>query len=232
MWLDEDLTLEGLGTGVAPARTRRRPGARVGAAPAWVRDRLATTPGRLVLVSILVVVGAVLFGAIATGAEQSRERAAQAARSQTEPLLVHAEDLYTALSDANATEATALLSRRRRTDGEAGLGTWPTFASRANALSALDARIGDVGEPRRSRLNTIADQLPVVQRTGRNRARQQPAGVPDRRRLPAPGGASCPRPACFRPPTGSTEPRRSACRRTTTPVARRRRWSRSPSRAP
>jgi len=80
MWLDEDLTLEGLGTGVAPARTRRRPGARVGAAPAWVRDRLATTPGRLVLVSILVVVGAVCFGAIATGAEQSRERAAKAAR--------------------------------------------------------------------------------------------------------------------------------------------------------
>jgi len=110
MWLvDDDVTLEGLGTGVAPAGTRRRRRRGAGAPLAWVRDRLATTPGRLVLVSILVVVGAVVFGAIATGAEQSRERAAKAARSQTEPLLVHAKDLYTSLSDANATVATGLL---------------------------------------------------------------------------------------------------------------------------
>ena len=110
MWVDEDLTLEGLGTAVAPGRTRRRRGAGAGAALAWVRDRLATTPGRLVLVSILVVVGAVVFGVIATGAEQSRERAAKSVRSQTEPLLVQAMNLYTALSDANATVATGLLS--------------------------------------------------------------------------------------------------------------------------
>ena len=118
MWVDEELTLEGVGTGVAPARTRRRLGARLGAVPAWVRDRLATTPGRLVLVSILVVVGAVLFGAIATGAEQSRERAAKSARSQTEPLLVQAKNLYTSLSDANATVATGLLSGGVETEAE------------------------------------------------------------------------------------------------------------------
>src|SRR5580704_7817075 len=99
MWLvDDDVTLEGLGTGVVPSRTRRRRRHGAGAALAWVRDRLATTPGRLVLVSIMVVAGAVVFGAIATGAEQSRERAAKAARSQTEPLLAHAANLYSALS--------------------------------------------------------------------------------------------------------------------------------------
>ena len=76
----------------------------------WVRERLATTPGRLVLISISVIIGAVVFGAIATGAEQSRERAARSAGTQTEPLLAHAARLYTALSDANATEGTALLS--------------------------------------------------------------------------------------------------------------------------
>ena len=159
MWLDEDLTLEGLGTGVAPARTRRRPGARVGAAPAWVRDRLATTPGRLVLVSILVVVGAVCFGAIATGAEQSRERAAKAARSQTEPLLVHAKDLYTSLSDANATVATGLLSggvettaNRNRYLADLRIAT--------NALSALASESGTSAAAPVA-LNTIADQLPL-----------------------------------------------------------------------
>jgi hypothetical protein len=115
MWVvDEDVTLEGLGTGVAPARARRRRGIRVGAVPAWVRDRLATTPGRLVLVSILVVAGAVLFGAIATGAEQSRERAAKAAQSQTEPLLVHAKNLYTSRTRPWRRGCSPAVSRRRR----------------------------------------------------------------------------------------------------------------------
>jgi hypothetical protein len=160
MWLaDDDMTLEGLGTGVAPAHIRRRRGRAAGAALAWVRDRLATTPGRLVLVSILVVVGAVAYGAIATGAEQSRENAAKAAASQTEPLLVHAANLYTALSDANATEATALLSgglepAAKRTRYLADL----RIAS--NALSALTRESGtSVSAP--VALDTIADQLPV-----------------------------------------------------------------------
>ncbi len=159
MWLDEDLTLEGLGTGVAPARTRRRPGARVGAAPAWVRDRLATTPGRLVLVSILVVVGAVCFGAIATGAEQSRERAAKAARSQTEPLLVHAKDLYTSLSDANATVATGLLSGGVETTANRNR----YLADLRIATNALSALAGESGTSAAApvALNTIADQLPL-----------------------------------------------------------------------
>jgi len=157
MWIGEDLTLEGLGTGVVPARTRRRPGARVGSALGWVRDRLATTPGRLVLVSILVVVGAVCFGAIATGAEQSRERAAKSASSQTEPLLTQAASLYTALSDANATEATALLSgglepptKRARYLADIGIAT--------NALSELTREAGTSAS---TPLDTIANQLPV-----------------------------------------------------------------------
>jgi hypothetical protein len=159
MWVGEDLTLEGLGTGVAPARTRRRQTVRAGAAPAWVRDRLATTPGRLVLISISIVVGAVIFGVIATGAEQSRERAAKAARTQTEPLLVQAADLYTALSDANATEATALLQGgleppAKRARYRADLRT------ASNALSALTREAGTSASAPVA-LNTIANQLPV-----------------------------------------------------------------------
>jgi hypothetical protein len=159
MWVGEDLTIEGLGTGVAPARARRRRGLRIGAAPAWVRDRLATTPGRLVLVSILVIVGAVLFGAIATGAEQSRERAAKSARTQTEPLLTQASNLYTALSDANATVATGLLSG----GAETALNRSRYLADLRTATRALSGLTSESGTSAASpvALSTIGDQLPL-----------------------------------------------------------------------
>ncbi len=48
-------------------------------------------------------------GAIAITAERSRAAAAQAARAQTEPLLLQAATLYTALSDASATVTTTFL---------------------------------------------------------------------------------------------------------------------------
>ncbi len=160
MWVvDEDVTLEGLGTGVAPARTPRRRGAGAGAALAWVRDRLATTPGRLILVSILVVVGAVSFGAIAIGAEQSRERAAESARSQTEPLLVQAEHLYTSLSDANATVATGLLSGGVETAANRNRYLGDLVVA-GNALSALTRQAGTAANAP-AELGTIANQLPT-----------------------------------------------------------------------
>jgi len=160
MWVvDEDVTLEGLGTGVAPAGTRRRRGVRIGAVPAWVRDRLATTPGRLVLVSVLVVVGAVCFGAIATGAEQSRERAAKAARSQTEPLLVQAKNLYTSLSDANATVATGLLSGGVETAANRDRYLSDLVVA-SGALSALTQEAGTAANAQ-AELRTIATQLPT-----------------------------------------------------------------------
>lgn len=160
MWVvDEDVTLEGLGTGVAPARTRRRRGIHVGAVPAWVRDRLATTPGRLVLVSILVIVGAVCFGAIATGAEQSRERAAKAAQSQTEPVLVHAKNLYTSLSDANATVATGLLAGGVETAGSRKR-YLSDVAVASDALSALTQEAGTAANAQ-AELGAIATGLPT-----------------------------------------------------------------------
>ena len=159
MWIpDPEVSVEGAGIAAAPGPARSR-SARAGLALGWVRARLATTPGRLVLTSIIVVVGVAVFGIIATGAEQSRERAVRAARVDTEPLLVHAAQLYTALSDANATVATGLL----------GLGGVEPPAARAryfhdlrvatDALTAL-ARGADTAAARAAR-GTIADQLPV-----------------------------------------------------------------------
>jgi hypothetical protein len=74
-----------------------------------VRERLRTTPGRLELVLVAVLAGALCFGVVAGVAERSRERAAQGVRSETEPLLVQAVTLYASLSDANATATTTFL---------------------------------------------------------------------------------------------------------------------------
>jgi len=159
MWTSEpELSLEGIGIAAAPAPARRWR-VRGSAALAWVRERITTTPGRLVLTSVLVVVGAVCFGVIATGAEQSRERAVRAASAGTEPLLVHAVNLYTALSDANATVATGLLA-----------GGLEPPAKRARYLAdlrvaseSLTALTGEAGTSSRASaaLRTVTNQLPV-----------------------------------------------------------------------
>lgn len=77
---------------------------------ARIRERLRTTPGQLELISALVVLGAVGFGLVAALTEGSREQAAQAVRTETEPLLVDAVTLYSALSDANGTVTTNFLT--------------------------------------------------------------------------------------------------------------------------
>ena len=159
MWItDAAVSVEGAGIAAAPAPTRRGRGIAAGAL-GWVRDRLATTPGRLVLISILVVVGAVVFGAIALGAEQSRERAATAARLQTERLLVQAKNLYTALSDANATVATGLLSGGVET--AANRNRYVNDLAHASvALTNLTQEAGTAGNAQAA-LRTIAGQLPT-----------------------------------------------------------------------
>lgn len=158
MWTsDPELSLEGAGIAAAPAPASRRR-SRAGGALGWVRARLATTPGRLALTSVLVVVGAVVFGIVATGAEQSRERAVRAARTSTEPLLVHAVKLYTALSDANATVATGLLSGGL----EVGSSRLRYAHDLQVATSALTALTRGAGTPAaQADLGTIADLLPT-----------------------------------------------------------------------
>jgi hypothetical protein len=156
--VDEDMTLEGVGTGVAPARTRRRRGSRAGLALGWLGARLRTTPGRLVLVSVLVVAGAVVFGIVAAGAEQSRERAVRAARTSTEPLLVHAVKLYTALSEANATVATGLLRGGLERPSSRILYKHDLQVA-TSALTALTRGAGTLRA--QADLGTIADDLPT-----------------------------------------------------------------------
>jgi hypothetical protein len=156
---DQELSLEGVGIATAPAAPTRRGRIRAGSVLDWVRERLTTTPGRLILISVLVVVGAVCFGVIATGAEQSRQRAVRAARANTEPLLVEAVHLYTSLSDANATVATGLL---------AGGVEQPAKRARylrdvreaTESLTALTRQAG-ASSTASAALQTVANRLPL-----------------------------------------------------------------------
>jgi hypothetical protein len=159
MWTsDPDLSMEGVGIATAPASVHRRR-ARAGVVLGWVRDRLTTTPGRLVLISVLVVVGAVCFGVIATSAEQSRERAVQAARTGTEPLLTHAVNLYTSLSDANATVATGLLAGGIETTANR-VRYLSDLREASESLTALTREAGTAPDASAA-FQTVANQLPA-----------------------------------------------------------------------
>jgi hypothetical protein len=148
---------------VAGARRAGRPArsASTRSAPAreWLHRWSRTTPGKLTLLAVLLVAGAVCFGVIATAAERSRSQAAKAARTQTEPLLVQSVDLYTALSDANATATTTFLkggleppARRARYVAD--------LNAASRALATLTRDVGD--DPvARTAVETIGRQLPV-----------------------------------------------------------------------
>ena len=156
---DQELSVAGVGIATAPATPTRRRRARAGVVLGWVRDRLATAPGRLILISALVVVGSVCFGVIATGAEQSRERAVRAARTDTEPLLVHALTLYKALQEANATVATGLLGAKGLEPGPSQIRYTQDIQRATSALTALTQ--GAVTPAAQAALGTIAADLPT-----------------------------------------------------------------------
>jgi len=106
-----------------------------------------------------VLAGAVIFGTVAAAAEHSRAQAAQAVRSETEPLLVHAANLYTALSDANATATTTFLhggleppARRAHYQQDLRLAS--------DSLATLTREVGGSAGARTA-VRTITEQLPV-----------------------------------------------------------------------
>ena len=124
-----------------------------------IRDQVTTTPGRLAMIALLVIAAAVCFGAIATAAERSRAHAAQAVRSETEPLLVQAATMYTALSDANATVTATFL--------KGGLEP-PALRARyledlrvaSRSLATLTREVGGSSDARAA-VGTIGEQLPA-----------------------------------------------------------------------
>jgi hypothetical protein len=133
--------------------------ARGSAAGGWFREHVTTTPGKLGLAAVVMVIAAICFGVVATAAERSRAHAARAVRLQTEPLLVQAVGLYTALSDANATATTTFLkggleppARRARYLAD--------LQDASAALTTLTRETGDSADAGAA-VRTIGEQLPV-----------------------------------------------------------------------
>jgi hypothetical protein len=125
----------------------------------WLRAQLTTTPGRLALLAIVTVFAALALGAVAEVSEQARDRAANSARADTEPLLAQAVNLYGSLSDANATATTTFLvggleppARRARYLRD--------VRSASDSLAALTREVGGSGAARDA-VATITRELPI-----------------------------------------------------------------------
>jgi hypothetical protein len=143
------------------ARVLPRFGGRPAAAPlrTWLREWMATTPGRLILIAIGVVAGALVVGGVATVAERSRADAAQAVRARTEPLLVQAVTLNTALSDANATATTTFLKGGLEPPARRAQYLRDVRAA-SDALAALTRALGNSPDAQMP-VATITQDLPV-----------------------------------------------------------------------
>nr|WP_225929158.1 hypothetical protein [Rhodococcus opacus] len=90
--LDESLLVE--------PDSRRRP---------W-REFLVSTPGRLSVLGIALVVAALATGAVTSAAIGARQQRIDTLRTHTEPLTYAAERLYSSLSIADAAAATSFIS--------------------------------------------------------------------------------------------------------------------------
>src|ERR1700746_2266886 len=104
-----------MSVGVSPGPVTTAPAART----AWGRARLdgAATPVRLRLLLALLIVLSLAWGVLAALTADQHASAAADVVAVSEPLSLDAEQIYTSLSDADATAASAFLA--------GGLGTAP-----------------------------------------------------------------------------------------------------------
>ena len=126
---------------------------------AWIREQLTTTPGRLTLTSVAVVAGALVLGTVALTAERSRDGAAQAVTSRTEPLLLGAVQLYASLSHADATATTTFLTGGLEPPGRRALYTADVDAA-SRQLAALASQSATATSAQEA-VATITRKLPV-----------------------------------------------------------------------
>ncbi|WP_238412165.1 hypothetical protein [Saccharothrix deserti] len=118
-----------------------------------------STPGRLSLLALLLIVVSLLVGALTAGAVQRRSDALEALADRSEPLAFAAQEVYRAMADADATASSAFLSGgvesavlRQRYEAD--------VAKAAAALSAATSEITRSPELTES-LSTLSGQLPV-----------------------------------------------------------------------
>ena len=125
-----------------------------------LRARLRTTPGRLRLAAVVLALAAIAFGIAMATAAASREQAADAVATRTEPLLLEADGLYASLSDADATADRDLPHRRARAPRPPRGATWLISRRPARGSRRSRAQVGRLGRTRAAAA-TIATRMPV-----------------------------------------------------------------------
>ncbi|XVS60577.1 hypothetical protein ACQPYE_19885 [Actinosynnema sp. CA-299493] len=118
-----------------------------------------STPGRLSLLALLLVVMSLLVGAVTAASVQRRSTALEALADGSEPLAFAAQEVYRAMADADATASSAFLSGgvesatlRGRYEAD--------VAKAAAALSAATSELTRSPELTEA-LSTLSGQLPV-----------------------------------------------------------------------
>jgi hypothetical protein len=137
----------------------------------------ATTPGRLWLLLVMLVILSLAWGVIAALTAEQHASAAAEVVAVSEPLSLDAEQIYQSLSDADATAANAFLSgglepaaARQRYDAditqaairiEAASSLMGASAARSGLPSQLDKQAPAVGSATGDDLATLSAGLPV-----------------------------------------------------------------------
>ncbi|MER5262613.1 hypothetical protein ABTZ99_11080 [Actinosynnema sp. NPDC002837] len=118
-----------------------------------------STPGRLSLLALLLVVVSLLVGALTATSVQRRSDALEALADRSEPLAFAAQEVYRAMADADATASSAFLSGG--VESAALRGRYEAdVAKAAAALSAATSEITRSPELTEA-LSTLSGQLPV-----------------------------------------------------------------------
>ncbi|WP_197321963.1 hypothetical protein [Saccharomonospora sp. NB11] len=119
----------------------------------------ATTPGRLSLIVVGLVVLSLLTGLVGTLSMQQRDDSVDALVEHREPLAAAAQEVYRSLSDADATAATAFLMPG--TDSAALRERYAADIAKAGAALAKAAS-DSAGNPEAAeQIDVISRQLPV-----------------------------------------------------------------------
>ncbi|MDT8910003.1 hypothetical protein [Amycolatopsis sp. PS_44_ISF1] len=124
-----------------------------------VRESAATTPGRLSVIAVGLVLLSLVAGLVATLSAQNKDDTISGLIDHREPLAVASQQVFRSLSDADATAASAFLS----------VGTEPPalrkkyeqdIAEAGSALSKAASDTADVGDAAKQ-VDTLNQKIPV-----------------------------------------------------------------------
>ncbi|HTN80852.1 MAG TPA: hypothetical protein VMK16_14335 [Acidimicrobiales bacterium] len=143
------------------------------------QQRFATTPGRLRLVSLVLVGLFVLFGVLGTAALRARHSAARSVGLQSSPQLLDAQSLYLALADADATSSNAFLRAGLESFGQRQQ-YLDDLTTASTKLASISER-ADVSPTAQHAVNVIGSDLPkyagLVEQARSNNRQGFPVGA-------------------------------------------------------